>query len=154
MNSVVECFIKRFQEGLKNYPALQYRWADLNGGAQVVFPKLCPTGFDVIINISDKEIMVSTELGAHDQFPVGSDPSEAVENALGMTRALLSADTRVREFRAGGRPYRWVIEYKEGEAWRKGAITGLLFWHYFSKRTQHIYQNGTLPGRDRITTGI
>jgi hypothetical protein len=153
MDSVVECFRKRFQEGVKSYPALPYRWADLNGGAEVVFPKLCPTGFDVIVNISNEEIMVSTELGAHDQFQIGRDPSEAVESALGMTRALLSADTRVREFRAGGRPYRWVIEYNEGGVWRKGAITGLVFWRYFSKRAQHTYQNETLPRRGGMTTG-
>jgi len=70
---------------------------------------------------------------------------EGRRERLGMTRALLCADTRVREFRAGGRPYRWVIEYKQGQAWRKVSITGLVFWRYFSKRTQHIYQNETLP---------
>ena len=43
----------------------------------------------------------------------------------------------------GERPQ--VIEYKQGQAWRKVSITGLVFWRYFSKRTQHIYQNETLP---------
>ena len=147
MGTTAESFKQRFETGLESYPDLEHRWIEVGGTPTVFFPKSSETGFDITISVSDKEIVVSTSLGAHDQFGVGDDPTEAIEDALGMTRALLCADTRIREFRAAGRPYRWVIEYRDGNGWKKGSLTGLFFWNFFGRRTEHLYQNEALPRR-------
>lgn len=70
-----------------------------------------------------------------------------VEDALGLVRDLLSPDMRVRELRAGRSAYRWFIEAFDGRTWKVEHMTGLLFWNYFGRRSEHIYQNAVLPGR-------
>lgn len=90
--------------------------------------------------------------GVHVHFDEHYDPEfydteELVDEALGMARDLLSPDMRIRELRAGNKPYRWFMEHSDGTRWHAVHVTGLLFWNYLGRRSEHIYQNHTLPGR-------
>ncbi|HET9300226.1 MAG TPA: hypothetical protein VFO11_09780 [Candidatus Polarisedimenticolaceae bacterium] len=95
--------------------------------------------------VSEHEILLATDRGWHLQQP---DPSEQeIAHYLGLVRDMLSTACRLRERRAGGRPYRWELESLVDGAWRQDGTTGLLLWNYLGRRSEHIYQNDTLPAR-------
>lgn len=90
--------------------------------------------------------------GVHVHFDEHHDPrlhdaEELVDEALGLARDLLSPAMRIRELCAGGKPYRWVMEYSDGAGWRGEQETGLLVWNYLGRRSERVYQNHALPGR-------
>ena len=57
---------------------------------------------------------------------------------------------RLREFRAGGRPYRWILEARSPSGWEVHSTMGLLFWNYFARRSESVYQNDHLTARDLV----
>jgi len=88
---------------------------------------------------------VYTEVGFHAHFE--GTPDETVQQALGLTRDLLSADMRIREQLASGRGYRWTLDRRDTSGWTRESTTGAFFWNYFGRRTERVYQNTQLPGR-------
>ncbi len=126
---------------VEDHPGLRVEWRD----SELVFPKAALGGFEVrLLPVSDG-VVVLTDLGLH--VHLEDTPSDAVRDALGLARDLLSADMRIVEHRAGPRAYRWSLERRAGGRWVGEAQTGLLFWNYFARRSERIYQNRQLPGR-------
>jgi len=76
------------------------------------------------------------------------DPASVVRDALGLVRDLLSAAMRLRELRAGGWPYKWILEARVSGQWQTEQTMGPLVWNYFGARSKRIYQNAHLPERD------
>jgi hypothetical protein len=126
---------------LTAHPSLLYQWH----GDHLVFPAVDEDGFDVTLQPDAHGIIVLTGVGVHEH--IDGSPWDAVRDALGLARDLLSPDMRVREQRAGGAGYRWVLERRDTGMWRPQSETGLLFWNYFGRRSEHFYQNTQLPGR-------
>ncbi len=126
---------------LADHPDMPHHWR--NDG--LVFSGSDLDGFEVTLQPDGQGIVVLTGVGLHEH--VEGAPAEAVRDALGLVRDLLSPDMRVRELRAGGRAYRWLLERRELDRWTCESQTGLLFWNYFARRSERVYQNRWLPGR-------
>lgn len=135
---------------LSRHPQLQIAWENhTKGGAYTlrVF-KSSPIGFDV-----------SVEVQTYGLYPFAGDwhgspwdittPETSVvamcHNALGLMRALLSADTRLRVRHAGGRPYKWCVEVATPAGWELYEEAGLLLFRFFSARSEQVFQNELLP---------
>ena len=126
---------------LADYPDIPREWHE----AVLTFPAAAPDGFEVALRPCGDGVIVSCAAGYHEH--VNGPPAAAVEEALGLARDLLSSDMRLRELRAGGRAYRWVVERRAADGWIPESEAGLLFWRYFARRDERIYQNRQLPGR-------
>ena len=145
METLQEAFRRAVEAVLSKHPELRH---ELSGdGARLRFPRQAESGFDVEILI-DAQGLVVHALGAHEHFAAGAaPPAELCGRALGLVRDLLSPDMRIRETRAGAKPMRWTVESRAGQGWRAEGTTGLLFFNYFGRRSERIYQNHQLPGR-------
>jgi len=122
-------------------PEIPHLWRE---GA-LVFPSSRDGGFEITIQPEASGVVVFTDVGLH--IHLDASPDEAVQDALGLVRDLLSPDMRIRELRAGGRGYRWLLERRESNGWLCEAKTGLFLWNYFGRRGERVYQNQQLPGR-------
>ncbi len=129
------------ESALESGPRVAHAW---EAGDVLAFPAQSHDGFEVRIVPAGRELIVFTQ-GYHEHL--SGKPSTIVEQALGLVRDLLSPDMRIRERRAGGSPYRWVLERRAATGWEREASTGLLFWNWFGRRSERIYQNHQLPGR-------
>jgi hypothetical protein len=127
---------------LADHPELPHEW---RGRGDLAFPAVDADGFDVILQPDARGIIVLTGTGLHEH--IEAIPAEAVQDAMGLARDLLSVDMRIRERRAGGRGYHWTLERRAGDGWRMESRTGLLVWNYLARRSEHVYQNQQLPGR-------
>jgi hypothetical protein len=130
------------------YPEVSCRWQ----GDELVFPKADDDGFEIRLQPDAAGVIVLTDVGLH--VHVEGDPEDAVRDALGLVRDLLSPDMRVVERRSGQHGYRWTLERLESGRWLGEARTGLLFWNYFGRRSEQIYQNRRFPGRLADTAGF
>lgn len=96
---------------LEGYPDVGRLEIDnLRSRTALVLPRRNEDGFDVEVEAYPEELMLLTH-GVHVHFDDHYDSElydteELVEQALGMTRDLLSPDMRIRELRAGNKPYR------------------------------------------------
>jgi hypothetical protein len=141
----------RAEEVLEDHPGLGHVEAnDEQERVTLTFPRQTEGGFDVVVEATSEEIILFAN-GAHVQFDVPYDPDHnpemQVEEALGLARDLLSPTMRIRQRYAGGKPYRWYIEYLDDAQWRAEHETVLLFWNYFGRRFERIHRNSTLPSR-------
>jgi hypothetical protein len=128
-------------------PELQHAWVDRGAIVTLRFPPIDSTGFEVAIQVGDGYIYVLMGNNHHSFSPTRESVDESMGAALGLARDLLSPDMRLRELRAGGMPYKWLVEARSGDGWQLEAETGLLFYNYFGRRTEHLFQNRQLPGR-------
>lgn len=132
---------------LGSHPDLQHEWIDEGSVVTLRFPPPDTLGFEVGVQAGEGYLYVL--MGRmHESFNVDpQQPKEAVITALGLIRDLLSPRVRLRELRAGGRPYRWFVESYDGSTWQLEAETGLLLFNFFGKRSEHVFQNRQLPDR-------
>ena len=141
---------RRAEEILEDHPGLGHVESDdEQESVTLTFPRQTEGGFDVIVEATPEEIILFAH-GAHVQFDRPYDeenPETQVEEALRLARDLLSPAMRIRERCAVGKPYRWYIEYLDDMQSHAEHETGLLFWNYFGRRSEHIYRNYTLPNR-------
>jgi len=144
---LADAVVRQARTILARHPALAHRWEQHQNSQELVFPSSESTGFDVTVSISREGVIVLAS-GAHQHFgPIEGQSEESIAaEALGLVRDLLSPDMRVREFRAAGSPYRWTMEICTADGWKATETTGLLFWNYFGRRSQRVFQNQTLPG--------
>jgi hypothetical protein len=148
-SNLCNVFVQIANEAISKFPQLNHSWKrnSDNVGCSLTFPKQNEKGFDVMVEVSSSGIIVSTH-GAHQHFDSPEDSNDVkTKKALTLVRDLLSSDMRIREFCAGNSAYRWNIEVVQDNQWRLECSTGLLFWNYFGKRSERIFQNFTLPGR-------
>ena len=132
---------------LEGYPGLPHEWKVAGDQRCLIFPQVHPNGFEVSIEAEPNALRVFG-LGFHTHFDWHPSAAEAVRDALGMVRDLLSSGMRVRELRAGGRPYRWELQAWDDGEWHTEEVSAQLFWNYFAPRTVQVYQNASLPPRN------
>ncbi len=142
VGAYAEEFRARASAILSTHPEVHHAWRQ---DGTLVFPASSPAGFEVTLQPEDGEVSVFTSCGFHEHFE--GEPLQAATDALALTRDLLSPDMRVRELRAGGGAYRWVLERRTSGGWTAEASTGLFFWNWFGRRSERVYQNTQLPGR-------
>jgi hypothetical protein len=133
-------------EVLATEPSLRHEWRNEPTRAVLYFPATTPQGFDVALAASDTDIELEAG-GFHSPFDDNPDPEDFIRHALGLVRDLLSPKMRLRELLAGQIPYRWYLESRHGDAWVVEEEMGLLLWPYWSRRSERIFVNNTLPPR-------
>lgn len=131
---------------LASEPLLRHEWRQEPTRAVLRFPATAPQGFDVSLVATDKDIELEAG-GFHSSFDDNPDPEDFIRHALGLVRDLLGPGMRLRELVAGETPYRWFLESRRGDSWVVEEETGLLFWPYWSPRSERIFVNHTLPAR-------
>jgi hypothetical protein len=137
---------RRAEEVIEDHQGLGHVESDdEQESVTLTFPRHTEGGFDVIVEATPEEIILFAN-GAHVHVDE-ENPETQAEEALGLARDLLSPAMRIDERCAGGKPYRWYIEYLDDMQWHAEHETGLLFWNYFGRRSEHIYRNYTLPSR-------
>ncbi len=142
-------FVRIAKEALSSRPEVEHTWSiDADEDHCILdIPPCSDTGFSITVEVFPAEITVSMQ-GPHEHFPLDSDAEELVRSVLGLIRDLLSPAMRLRELRAGGSPYCWHVEMlQEDGTWQTEFTTGLVFWNYFGRRSERIYQNDVLPSR-------
>ena len=140
-------FVKQAKEILSAHPQIKHEWSiDADEDHCILdFPKSNPDGFDITVEVYPDQIIVFGQ-GFHEHFDQDNN-SIKIESSLGLVRDLLCPDMRIKEYLAGGSPYRWDAELLQNGKWLREHTTGLVFWNYFGRRSQKYYQNKVLEGR-------
>jgi hypothetical protein len=142
-------FVRQTKEALSHFPQVKHEWSiDADEDHCILdIPEESDNDFPITVEVYPEEIIVMT-IGPHTHFQLEGSPDILAARALGFIRDLLSPAMRIRERLAGDKPYKWSFEvYQEGQ-WVTEEQVGLLFWNYFGKRTEKIYQNRILPARE------
>jgi len=141
----VDEFRKAINEIWVSEPSLVHYKADLGSSVTVKFPKADSHGFDVVVSVEGNCLSIQTDLGWHtDEFDITMEELNAM---LGLVRDMLSSAMRIREFRAGGLPHRWNLEFFDGKEWILEETVGLWLWNFLGKRSERVFQNSVLPAR-------
>ena len=146
-NNLIKNFTEYVKPLLLDDTEINHEWNIEKDSCTLTFLKNSESGFDIYIKVYPDRIMVSTDRGAHEHFDVEYENSNLIECTMGFVRDLLSADMRIRELLSGNKPYKWIIENFDGEKWNYEGSTGLIFWNYFGRKSEKIYQNDILPRR-------
>lgn len=145
------CFVDQAKQFLSTYPQIKHEWSIDEDQDHCILdiPEESENGFSITVEVDSDQIIVLTS-GAHQNFEFnGDNPDDLVSEILGLVRDLLSPMMRIRERLSNGKPYKWAFEVYHNEQWITEEFVGLLFWNYFGKRTEKIYQNETLPAREK-----
>ncbi|MCE5323304.1 hypothetical protein LLG46_08315 [bacterium] len=116
------------------------RWKSLH------FPKRSDDGFDITVEVFSNEIIVSAD-GPHFHFDQVESPEDTVNDALGLTRDLLSPDMRILQKCTNGKPYKWSLQVLRNGTWHTEQTMGLLVFNIIGKRSERVFTNRLLPGR-------
>lgn len=144
------CFVEQAKEFLSTYQQIKHEWSiDADEDHCILdIPEESKNGFPITVEVDPNQIIVCAS-GAHQNFEFTSKkPDDLVAEVLGLVRDLLSPGMRIRERLSNGEPYKWAFEVYHNEQWLTEEFVGLLFWNYFGKRTEKIYQNEILPARE------
>jgi hypothetical protein len=92
-------------------------------------------GFNVSLQDEGMHFTVTYGEGWHDHF-------NSAQDALNCFYFGLSNNCRLKTVLAGDFPYKWTVEYNEGNEWLEDSSTNLIFFPFWRTR-HHIYQQNT-----------
>jgi hypothetical protein len=146
----VEAFRGVADPVLERYPELRFAWEShpKGGGYTSRVCKTANTGFDAGVEVQTYGLYPFAGEWHGSPWDIttpGTTVRAMCGYALGLIRALLSSDMRLRVRYAGGRPYKWCMEVASPAGWRLHEETGLLFFRYWSARSDECFQNELLP---------
>lgn len=118
---------------LEHIPAIKYMIED---DAITVFPASAD-GFEVSLHENENFYLVNFG-GWHEVF-------RNEQEAMDYFTFGLSSDCRLKVFYRGDVPYRWVVEARHGETWKKENKVRLLFYPFWRKQKVIYLQNRLLP---------
>ena len=154
MSSEHRNFIEAFKEAadpiLARHPELRFAWENhqKDSGYTLRIFKTDSIGFDVGVEVQTYGLYPFAGEWHGSPWDVttpGTTVLSMCGYALGLIRALLSSDMRLRVRYAGGRPYKWCIEVASPAGWRLHEETGLLLFRFWSARSEQYFQNRQLP---------
>ena len=150
-------FFKYAKSVISEYPELNHSWEIEGETYKLDFPVSLEEGFGVHVAFDDHAGMIFTDIALHFDFnfetgflwEMGSYSTikPVPESLMKFVLDLLSPKIRVREYIAGKSGYKWDLECLEEGNWQRLHTMSLIFWNYFGKRSQKIYQNSILPNR-------
>ncbi|MFB3897695.1 MAG: hypothetical protein ACE14V_15490 [bacterium] len=150
MNNLPKIFENCAKSILEKYPNIQTKWDD-NGTkrSRLTIYKQDENGFDIIVEAETYGLYpfaggwhgAPWEIG-----PTDTTPEKLCEQFMGFIRSLLCTDAMLEVKYASGFSYKWILTYPT-EQGIESEVTGLLFYNYFGKRTNRIFQNQHLPPR-------
>jgi len=126
--------IEKLKTKLTKYPNLLYE----EQPGRLIIRRPEEYGFSITIIQKAEEITICFD-NWHGHF-------DTEEEALDFVRFGLSDSCRLREFKRGGRPYKWVIEAKEANNWKPINITSSFCFRLWKKKEETIFQNHVLSG--------
>lgn len=123
--------IEQIESKLKKYPWIKYFTKENS----IEVNEVNENGFSVSFIEEGNEY--SVYLGpCHWHF-------EDLDEALNYFGFGLSTKCRLREI-IRGQPYKWIVEQKSDKGWEQVNLTGLLFFRFWKKREEKIYQNSLI----------
>ncbi|HEX7151683.1 MAG TPA: hypothetical protein VF618_09365 [Thermoanaerobaculia bacterium] len=131
------------EQALRIPDTVTWRWRERNGDHAVLeFPVQHEGGFEVSIDASPDSVGVYAD-AAHAEYQAANEAErlEVVVTALEDARLLLSPTRRLRVRYAAEQPYSWCVEKLVDGEWTADFTTALLFWNYFGRRSEEVYQN-------------
>gem|GEM_PF-2354391 len=136
---------KRFSE---EYPEIEIS-IDYTGDCHTLSIKdKSENGYSIYVDIFDDELIFHCDhFHQHIYQPKEMNTEDYVNHVFGMVYDYLTTNVRMIEKRANDKPYQWTIEIKERNEWREDQTNGLIFYNYFGKKSERIYQNDLLPPR-------
>ena len=138
--SIFEQMTKEF---LDYHPQLDYQWISNNKILGVKIYKKDSMGFDVFWGINKNEIYYCAGDHHHSSLLFNSENSTFL---FGMLRDLLSKNMRILEKHAGNSVYKVIVQAWDGKSWVNEDISALIFFNYFGKRSEKIFQNNIIKG--------
>jgi hypothetical protein len=145
-----QVFLRLAKEALSQNPEVKHSWSvnERKDRCILEIPEQNEKGFDIRVDVYGREIKVWAMGKDFVQLlDYSENPEETVVDILGLIRDLLSPTMRIRELRAGDSPYRWHMECLRNGEWVREESFALLFWNFFGKRSEKIYQNFILERR-------
>jgi len=130
------------------YPQVPHLW-DIGGeGFDLSIEVENESGFSIFVDLIEDEAVIHCE-SAHQHifWPEEEDAHDYAKRIYGLIYDYLTTETRLREVYSGKNPYKYIIEQRVDSHWEKEDTMGLLFFNYFGKRSEKIYQNDILPPR-------
>ncbi len=121
---------KAIKKKLLKYPDLKYEQDD---NSLAVMPE---GGFTVSIYENETGYTVCLE-GWHKEFSDHDD-------ALNCFAFGLSDQCRLKILQRGRFPYKWTLQYLEGDDWVDDTTTGLMFFPFWRKKTVVYLQNNVI----------
>jgi len=128
--------INEIKYKLQKYPSLSY--SESENSITIHTPNR-ETGFDISLYIDIGEYKAYTVA-----FGNWHGPFDTEEEAGEFVAFGLSNECRVREIFRGKSPCKWVIESLQNGNWIMKQETGLLFFPFWKKKTEKIYQNSII----------
>lgn len=146
--ALCRAFIAYGKRMFSQHPDIPHSWSidDDEDHCILDIPKKINDGFDITVEVAPDEISLFCE-GFHEHFPLEGHPDDFANNHIGFLSDLLTPLMRLREHIAGASAYKWTLECLEDEIWVPERTTGLVFFNYFGRRRERIYQNFSLPIR-------
>jgi len=149
-SELITAFSELAENFLGDHPSLQFAWKDeieKRRRTLTVF-KRDETGFDVGICCE-----------TYGLYPLAGDwhgtpwdittpkttPSILAGDCIRWIHYALTPATRLRVKTSNGLPFKWLFEYQEISDWQTDMETGLIFFNYFGKRDETLFQNHHLP---------
>lgn len=154
MSSRSQDFIETFkglaEPVLSRHPQLQFTWDNnpKNDAYTLRILKTSETGFDVGVEVQTYGLYVFAGDWHGATWDINTPNTSVIamcRSALGYLRALLCNDTRLRVRSAGGRAFKWFLEVATPNGWAVSEEMGLLFFRFFSTRSEQTFQNEQLP---------
>lgn len=122
--------IARIEAKLKKYPDARYEL--IQRGIRIAPPNA--RGFAITLTEEPPEWVVSFGQVSHSHFG-------DVEDALSYLAFGLSDRCRVREMTRGSMVQRAIVEARDGDTWKFMNTTGLLFFPFWRRKQEIVYQN-------------
>ncbi len=149
-SELVTAFSEVAEKFLADHPSLQFAWKDES-------EKLRRTL--TIFKRAESEFDVGVCCETYGLYPLAGDwhgapwdistpkttPSILARDCIGWVHFALTPAARLRVKTSNGLPYKWLFEYQEASNWKIDFETDLIFFNYFGKRGEMLFQNHHLP---------
>lgn len=129
--------IEEIKSRLSKYPDVRM---ESDASSVTVLP-VSAEGFPVALTESIGNGYTVSFEGWHEEF-------EDAEEAMNVFALGLSDECRLREYRRGGFPYKWTVEFWEDGQWMEQSTTGLFFFPFWLKSEVRYLQNTLLSRKE------
>lgn len=149
-NAFCRAFIAEAKRLFEEHPQILHAWtiAPDESSCTLVVPKTDENGFDITFATELEEFSLTCgDFHASDALEDGS-PEDFAGHCVGLLYDLLTPLMRIHEQLADGKAYKWTLECRRGDAWESRGSHSLLFYKYWGKRSERIFQNQALPLRE------
>ena len=148
---LIETFTTMAEAALSKHGHLVWKWAEneKRTNKTLTITRQNEDGFDVGVVCKTYGLYPTAGEwhGAPWDIGLGTTAESQAQDCLNFVRTLLCPDSRLKVLTRNGKPYRWRIEINDGKEWKLDHEVGLLFFRFFGRRSEVVFQNHHLPSR-------